>query len=45
MSWAVSEGLITGSAVGNAVYLRPGYGSTRAQAATILMRFSELFNG
>ena len=45
MSWAVAEGLITGSAVGNTTYLRPGCGSTRAQAATVLMRFSELFNG
>ena len=45
MSWAVAEGLITGSAEGNTSYLRPGRGSTRAQAATVLMRFSELFNG
>ena len=44
LSWAVAEGLITGSTVGNTTYLRPGSGSTRAQAATILMRFSELFN-
>ncbi len=45
MSWAIAEGLITGSAVGNQTFLRPGYGSTRAQAATVLMRFSELYNG
>lgn len=45
LSWAVGEGIVTGSAEGDRTYLRPRAGSTRAQAATILMRFSELFNG
>ena len=45
LSWAIAEGIVTGSAVGDTTWLRPGYGSTRAQAAAVLMRFSELYNG
>ena len=46
VEWAVGTGLISGSEVtdshGNTVYdLNPGGNTTRAQAATILMRFCE----
>ena len=41
LSWAVAEGLVTGSKVGNQVYLDPQGSATRAQVATILMRFIE----
>ena len=39
LSWAVKTGLITGSAEGGKVYLEPQGNATRAQGATILMRF------
>lgn len=41
LSWAVAEGLITGSKVGSKTYLDPQGNATRAQVATILMRFIE----
>lgn len=41
LSWAVAEGLITGSASGGKVYLEPQGNATRAQVATILMRYIE----
>ena len=39
VQWAVAEGLIQGSSVGGVVQLLPDQGATRAQVATILMRF------
>ena len=36
MSWAVAEGIITGT---SASTLEPGAAATRAQAATVLLRF------
>jgi hypothetical protein len=41
MSWAVAEGLIGGMTVGNGgeIHLKPEGNATRAQVATILMRF------
>ena len=39
ISWAVAVGLIAGSKVGNRDYLQPQGNATRAQVATILMRF------
>lgn len=41
LSWAVAEGLITGSRVGSKTYLDPQGKATRAQVATILMRYIE----
>ncbi len=41
MKWAVAEGLITGSREGGKDYLAPQANATRAQVATILMRFLE----
>ncbi len=39
MQWAVAEGLISGSGSGSNVKLLPRDGATRAQVATVLMRF------
>ncbi len=39
VQWAVAEGLIQGSSSGGVVQLLPTQGATRAQVATILMRF------
>ena len=39
MQWAVAEKLIGGSQEGGKTYILPGSGATRAQVATILMRF------
>lgn len=39
MQWAVAEGIITGSEEHGKVYLQPQGNATRAQVATILMRF------
>ena len=39
--WAISRQIIQGSAVGETQYLMPSGGATRAQVATILMRFLE----
>ena len=41
MSWAVAVGLVTGTQNGNHTYLDPQGNATRAQVATILMRFVE----
>lgn len=42
-AWAVSEGLITGSGENGKTILAPKAGATRAQVATILMRFCEKY--
>lgn len=41
LSWAVTEGLITGNKTGSKVYLEPQGSATRAQVAAILMRYIE----
>ena len=41
MTWAVGEGLITGTKSGNQTLLDPKGKATRAQVATILMRYLE----
>ncbi len=41
MTWAVGEGLITGTKVGGKTILDPKGNATRAQVATILMRYLE----
>lgn len=41
LQWAVAEGLISGVKAGSTTYLRPQGNATRAQVATILMRFVE----
>ena len=41
LSWAVAEGLITGTKNGSSTYLDPQGSATRAQVATILMRYIE----
>ena len=41
LSWAVSNGLITGQGVGDETYLAPGSDAARSETATILMRFME----
>lgn len=41
ISWAVAEGLINGNRSGEILSLDPTRGATRAQTATILMRFIE----
>ncbi len=43
MKWAVAEGLITGTEKNGKVYLDPQGSATRAQIATILMRFDQKF--
>ena len=43
MSWAVGEGLIVGFDAGNGkMEIQPGGTTTRAQLATIIMRFMNL---
>lgn len=44
MCWAVNAGLFQGSADGGAIWLKPQSGATRAQAATVLVRFLEKFS-
>ncbi len=39
LSWCVAEGIITGSADGGHIYLDPQGNATRAQVATIFMRY------
>lgn len=39
LSWANAEGLITGTKAGDRILLDPDGSATRAQVATILMRF------
>ncbi len=41
LAWAVAEGLINGIEVNSRVHLQPQGNATRAQVATILMRFIE----
>ena len=41
MAWAVAQGLITGSNEGDAILLNPQGNATRAQVATIFMRYNE----
>ena len=41
MAWAVGNGLINGIPHGKADYLEPGGSATRAQVATILMRYKQ----
>lgn len=43
MNWAVANGLITGNKSGGTVLLDPRSSATRAQVATILVRFIEAF--
>lgn len=43
LSWAVAEGIVRG--IGDADVLAPGDGATRAQVATVLMRFDGLLDG
>ena len=43
MAWAVGAGLIQGSADGGSLWLKPLSGATRAQTATVLLRFLEKF--
>lgn len=44
LSWAVAEGLLTGNQSGTTVYLDPQGNATRAQVATILMRYIESYS-
>ena len=44
MCWAVDAGLFQGSADGGAIWLKPQSDATRAQAATVLVRFLETFS-
>lgn len=44
MCWAVDAGLFQGSADGGAIWLKPQGDATRAQAATVLVRFLETFS-
>lgn len=41
LSWAVSVGLVSGTKLGGTIYLDPQGEATRAQVASILMRFIE----
>ena len=41
MAWAVGNGLISGIPYGKTDYLEPGGSATRAQVATILMRYKQ----
>ena len=41
MAWAVGNGLISGIPYGKTDYLEPGGSATRAQVATILMRYEQ----
>ncbi len=41
VSWAIADGLITGSRDGDILYLDPKGSATRAQVATILMRLGD----
>jgi len=43
MKWAFAEGLITGKAAGEKVLLAPRGNATRAEVATILMRFCKKY--
>ena len=41
MSWAVAQGILTGSANGTVIMLNPTGSATRAELATVLMRYQE----
>ncbi len=43
LSWAYGEGLITGVKLGDTDYLEPKGSATRAQVASILMRYAQRF--
>jgi len=45
MAWAVEEGLITGKSVGNERFLAPQGEASRAEAATMIMRFHKWLHG
>ena len=45
LSWAVAEGLIKGTDNGNGILLDPQGNATRAQVATIIMRYTKLVSG
>lgn len=42
MSWAVAEGLITGTRTDSGIFLQPDREATRAEVASMLMQFSKL---
>lgn len=44
MTWAVENGLVSGSLEAGQVYLQPKGSATRAQVAAILMRYAQTFN-
>lgn len=39
VTWAITSGCLSGSQIGGEVYLQPQAGATRAQVASIIMRF------
>ena len=41
MTWAVENGLVSGSLVAGQIYLQPQNSATRAQVAAILMRYQQ----
>ena len=43
MKWAIANNILQGSAENGQTYLAPQDGATRAQVATILMRFLERY--
>ena len=45
MQWAIGNGIINGVSQNGQTYLRPRDGATRAQAATMLVRYSKAFSG
>lgn len=45
MQWAVAEKIIQGSVEGGKSYILPADGATRAEVATVLMRFVEMVKG
>lgn len=45
MQWAVAEEIIRGSVEGGKSYILPANGATRAEVATVLMRFVEMVKG
>ncbi len=45
MAWAVAEGLITGTVSGGVTSLSPKATATRAQLATIISRYQQMFTG
>lgn len=43
MSWAVANGVVSGSSSGGALYLNPQYNANRAEVAAMLRSFAEKF--